>query len=174
MRKLAIALICAGAVLIPAQVASASPHTVHPALSGSELCTASAPNLVCVRDANDSNSPGSPIVAGDTDIHGTAEALNMLVVSGGVKLQFAGHTSLCVSLASDGSSFVTGDCSTAIGTVFREYTLNGALVFDNRYADQHHSGEWDLTTTDGVGSQWIIGLRGSFYQRLINCSGNCV
>lgn len=174
MKKLAIALICAGAVLVPAGAASASAHSVHPALSGSELCTASAPALVCVRDANDSNSPGSPIVAGGTDIHGTAEALNMLVVSGGVKLQFAGHTALCVSLASDEVNFVTGNCSTAIGTVFREYTLNGALVFDNRYADQHRGGEWDLTTGDGVGSQWFIGTRGSFYQRLINCTGNCV
>jgi hypothetical protein len=92
-----------------------------------------------------------------------------------VKIAFVNHSGQCVGLnPGDTTSFQLVSCATGIGTVFRLYTLNGAQVFDNNYADAHRGGEWDLTALGNIGSQLVVGTRGSFYQRWVNCSGGCV
>ena len=149
----------------------ARPQAAH--AGGLQLGLSSAPGWL--RDANNGGS-GSPVVWGDTDIDGPAEnvAVNPTGTGSNVKIAFTGHSGLCVGLnPADTSSFQLVDCGTGIGTVFRQYTRNGGLVFDNNYADSHRGGEWDLTAI-GSGLQYVIGHPGSFYQRMRNCSGGCV
>lgn len=173
MKKFAIALICAGGLLIPAQVAGASSHPVHPAVTGFQLCSVSLPGN-CVRDMNNAGD-GSPVIESGSDIDGPAEDLARISVSNGVKFEFTGHSGECIALNPvDTSSFQLGNCSTAIGTVFTQLLRNGVPVYENNYASSHRSGgPWYLTMLGNVGSTLTIGTNGAFYQRMIDCTGGC-
>jgi hypothetical protein len=127
-----------------------------------------------LRDSNNGGS-GSPVVQALNDIDGPAEnvSVNPTGTGNNVKIAFAAHSGLCVGLnPSNLTDFQLVSCATGLGTVFREYTRNGGLVFDNQNADNRLGHEWDLTAW-GVGVQLSADIPGEGFQRWQNCSGGC-
>ena len=157
-------------VLAPAAAAVGSP-AAH--AGGLQLGLVSASGFL--RDSNN-GGPGSPVVAALNDIDGPAEnvSVNPTGTGSNVKIAFTQHSGQCVGLDSSHMNFILVSCATGIGTVFRQYTRNGGLVFDNNYADAHNGGgEWDLSADGSTGDQLIAAIAGTFFQRWQNCSGGC-
>jgi hypothetical protein len=161
-------------VLVPLAPAAAVIGAAPAHAGGLQLGLVSTTGFL--RDSNNGGA-GSPVVQAATDIDGPAEnvAVNPTGTGTNVKIAFTQHAGLCVGLDSSHQAFILVSCATGIGTVFRQYTRNGGLVFDNNYADAHNGGgEWDLSADGSTSDQLIAAIAGTFFQRWQNCSGGCV
>jgi hypothetical protein len=165
------ALVASGLILALSAAAVALAPGAH--AGGLQLGLVSTSGFL--RDSNNGGS-GSPVVQALNDIDGPAEnvSVNPTGTGNNVKIAFTAHAGLCVGLnPNDLMNFQLVSCATGLGTVFREYTRNGGLVFDNQNADNRLGGEWDLTGFFTGGQLKIDVPNGGGFQRWQNCSGGC-
>ena len=121
---------------------------VSPNVAGSPNCLVSG--STCMRDANNLNTSGNPIVEG-SNINGPAE--NLLLIDGGTQYQFAGHTTLCLGLSADDTHAVTQPCNGGHGIVQTRVNRNGAIAIINDAATQHFGTEEDISGVNLNGAQ---------------------
>lgn len=133
---------------------------VHPNVAGAPDCLASG--STCLRDANDSNSTGNPIVEG-SNINGTAE--NLTWDASTQTLQFNGHPTLCVGLDSGDSDAVTQACNGGHGIIWIRSVKNGAFRYLSNAATQHFGTTELLTAVNMNGFQIGVAADGQGFQR---------
>jgi len=131
-----------------------------PSVAGSPDCLVSG--STCMRDANNLNVSGNPIVEG-SNINGPAE--NLVLIDGSTEYQFAGHTTLCVGLNSADTEAITQPCNGGHGIVMTRVSRNGAIAIIDDAATQHFGTEEDITAVNVNGDQIGTAAAGQGFQR---------